>query len=387
MLLVAWQILAVVFAGAGLCSEVLSDDDFIFPAFQSLCCYGILFMMWAPVYVWHKRNAPRSQVSQENLLEAAAPVEQVPFYKRRHFFFASFSFLDFQSLYCLIFAYQFTSMVSVQLLDSLTLPVVMCLSVLFLCVGYKLHQVFAAVICVIGVVMMAVADILYNSTESSSNYILGDALILVSATLTGACCVMEDSYCNSAKKNADGTEKSKFDIILDICFWLSVYGCVFSFIQMLVTMELFDLLGSNWESSWGWALFGFAVLRASYYTAVPILLQYSGATIMTLSLLTADFWTFLVAVVFYDFTYSSLYLVGMITIIVGILLFCVQDLRIGKCWRKMSRRFRSRFERQPVELQGVDSLRVVSVLESARAAELSKQTLAAEAEDNDVAAA
>ena len=60
----------------------------------------------------------------------------------------------------IVYAYQFTTLTSVQLLDCSTIPTVMLLSWLFLSVRYLISHIVGVCVCLVGIACLIWADIL-----------------------------------------------------------------------------------------------------------------------------------------------------------------------------------------------------------------------------------
>eukprot|EP00475_Leptophrys_vorax_P030512 TRINITY_DN45772_c0_g1_i1.p1 TRINITY_DN45772_c0_g1~~TRINITY_DN45772_c0_g1_i1.p1 ORF type:complete len:433 (-),score=90.54 TRINITY_DN45772_c0_g1_i1:148-1410(-) len=371
-ILLAWQVLSVVFAGASLCSEGLTSNEFVFPAIQSFCNYVWLFLMWAPISLHmylNKKNTPApgagAPLVRDN--DDAAVAAGVPWYRTKTALFTMISFMDFFSIYCMVYAFQYTSVVSISALDALSLPVAMALSMVFLSVAYKLHQFFAVFVCVCGVVLFTIADYLYADADGSYDYLLGDALVLIGASLQAGCSVAADFYCHT-RKQEEGSQYSQLRIIQEMSFWIAIWGLLLSGLTAWATGEITIMVSLGYNTSWTWYLLGFGFLRALFISLVPLLLLYSGATIMMLSMQTSDFWTFLGGVLLFSFSYHSLYLIAMLVITLGIAMFCLEDMNCGRLWKRAERRFRHLFERSPeaaeLDDRDVDGLRVYTVEQS-----------------------
>jgi solute carrier family 35 protein F1/2 len=91
---------------------------------------------------------------------------------------------DVEGNYVMVLAYHYTSLTSVQILDSFAIIGVMILSWRLLKVGYKLFHYIGVVTCLAGSISLIFADAESTSSpESASNPALGDVLVLFGATL------------------------------------------------------------------------------------------------------------------------------------------------------------------------------------------------------------
>ncbi|XP_017346341.1 solute carrier family 35 member F2 isoform X7 [Ictalurus punctatus] len=91
---------------------------------------------------------------------------------------------DVEANYAVVKAYQYTTLTSIQLLDCFILPVLLILSRVFLKTRYRIVHYVAVCVCLAGVGAMVGADIVAGRDQgSSSNILLGDGLVIISATL------------------------------------------------------------------------------------------------------------------------------------------------------------------------------------------------------------
>ncbi len=105
--------------------------------------------------------------------------------RQRWWQYMCFALVDVEANYVVVKAYQYTSLTSIQLLDCLTIPVVMLLSRVFLKTMYAPMQFVGVGVCALGLGGLVVADVLThrNGDDSSSNPGLGDALCILGACL------------------------------------------------------------------------------------------------------------------------------------------------------------------------------------------------------------
>ncbi|KAG7265498.1 hypothetical protein CRUP_003587 [Coryphaenoides rupestris] len=86
--------------------------------------------------------------------------------------------------YAVVKAYQFTTLTSIQLLDCFVIPVLMVLSWFLLKTRYRPVHFVAVTVCLLGVGAMVGADLMAGRDQgSSSDVLLGDGLVLLSAGL------------------------------------------------------------------------------------------------------------------------------------------------------------------------------------------------------------
>jgi solute carrier family 35 protein F1/2 len=103
------------------------------------------------------------------------------------------AFVDVQANYLIVYAYQFTNLTSIQILDCSVIPVVMVLSYLFLSVRYLISHLVGVSVCLIGIGLVIYADVLSGKgAEGGQDRLLGDLLCLGAALLYGVANVTEE---------------------------------------------------------------------------------------------------------------------------------------------------------------------------------------------------
>ncbi|KAM9319827.1 solute carrier family 35 member F2-like [Gastrophryne carolinensis] len=92
--------------------------------------------------------------------------------------------VDVEANYCLVKAFQFTTITSVQLLDCSGIPALMAFSWFFLHARFKPIQYIAVISCLLGVGTMVWADFLSGREDGkASDMLVGDALVILGACL------------------------------------------------------------------------------------------------------------------------------------------------------------------------------------------------------------
>ncbi|KAI3923562.1 hypothetical protein MKW92_014180 [Papaver armeniacum] len=99
-------------------------------------------------------------------------------------------FIDVQANFLVIKAYQYSSIMSVTLLDCWTTPWVMILTWIFIGTRYSLCQFFGAAMCVVGLCLVLLSD----SAGGGSAPLLGDALV-IAGTLGYALSNVGEEFC------------------------------------------------------------------------------------------------------------------------------------------------------------------------------------------------
>uniref|UniRef100_A0A914MFG6 Uncharacterized protein n=1 Tax=Meloidogyne incognita TaxID=6306 RepID=A0A914MFG6_MELIC len=95
--------------------------------------------------------------------------------------------------WAMVYAYQFTNITAIQLLNSFTIPAVMLLSCIFLSTRYKRGQFAAVAICLLGLGLTIYTDAIHDKgLNSGTNKFIGDFLCLIGTFLYAVSNVSEE---------------------------------------------------------------------------------------------------------------------------------------------------------------------------------------------------
>lgn len=199
--------------------------------------------------------------------------------------YALLALLDVEANACLVAAYRWTSMTSVQLLDAWTIPAVLVLSAWVLKSVYGRHHYVGALLCVLGFGILVVFDARGGETGGQSGPWegrkpwVGDALTILGATLYAASNVFQERLISHSTPTAE------------LLGMLGVFGTAWSLVQGIIT-EGSAASGAHWTRLAVMLPFlGFGAAMFAFYSLVPIALRVHGAALLNLSLLAADAWT------------------------------------------------------------------------------------------------
>ena len=277
--LAAWQLCAIVLCAAGtMCTLIVVDFGETIPLLMLAECYFLLLIF--NVWWW-----PKSDVS---------------WWK-----YCLIAICGLLGDWTGVMAYNMTSLSSAMLLVTTVIFWVAPLS--FFVFGRKINwkQLIAILIAAGGVAMVMVSD----GVEGSKW--LGNVISLASAICYAVSTVTQEKVVNDAS------------VRLYLCRF-SV--CAFPLACVLSgAIEWKTIRDYNWTAKSVLLQLTYAVLLAIYYTLVPIILQYSNATVMNLSSLTSNFYSLAISIFFFGSQASWLYLLGFVCIPVAIALFTLTE--------------------------------------------------------------
>lgn len=242
--------------------------------------------------------------------------------------YALLALFDVEGNFCLVKAYQDTSIISVQLLDCFTIPCVMVLSVLVLHAHYSTQKLMACGICLCGLGLLVWTD--FQPQQQGQHPLRGDLLVLLGCV----CYAVSNVSQEYIVKNFDRYE---------FLGMLGFFGFIFSAIQAAV-LEREAIAAIPWHQ-WevGACFLGFTACLFLLYFITPILMDRRSAVFFNLSVLTADFWTFVVAVVVFQGEFQVIYLAAATVIVVGLLIYNADVDQCKRCVRERTLKGESKF--------------------------------------------
>ncbi|XP_077396558.1 solute carrier family 35 member F2-like isoform X2 [Festucalex cinctus] len=253
------QVLAALVCGTAVSSQYLSSAFRVdAPLLQSVLHYALLGAAYTPALLCRTGSESVFQIGRRRWLQ-----------------YSVLGLVDVEANYAVVKAYQYTTLTSIQLLDCFVIPVVMFLSWWLLKTRYRPVHYVSVCICLLGVGAMVGADLLAGRDQgSTSNMLLGDGLVLLSAALYGLSNVWQEY----AVKN-----RSR----LEFLGMLGLFGTLISSVQMVV-LELHQVSAIHW--SWQVAVLfaAFACCMFGLYSLMPVVMKESSAAAVNLSMLTAD---------------------------------------------------------------------------------------------------
>lgn len=200
---------------------------------------------------------------------------------------------------------------SVTLLDCFTIPCVMILSKLLFQVKYRSKHAAGATICLAGLGLLVASDVIRNRNgrdgAQASNQVYGDLLVLAGSAFYATSNVAQEKLV----KNYDREE---------FLAMLGVFGSLVGGGQAAL-LEYDKLCAVTWDSVTVLLVLGFVTCMFLLYAGTPALLVRSSAVFLNLSLLTADFWSVVVAVELFGASLHWLYFVAFGLIVAGLFIW------------------------------------------------------------------
>ncbi|XP_041663450.1 solute carrier family 35 member F2-like [Cheilinus undulatus] len=286
------QGLAALICGTAVSSQYLATNFHVnTPMLQSLLNYSLLCVTYTTMLL--------CRTGDGNILQIL---------KKRGWKYLLLGLVDVEANYAVVKAYQYTTLTSVQLLDCFVIPVLMILSRWVLKTHYRLVHYVAVCICLLGVGAMVGADLLSGRDQgSTSNILLGDGLVLLSATLYAVSNVCQEYTVKNLSR-------------VEFLGMVGLFSTIISTIQMVI-LERNEVTKINW--SWEVVILfaAFGLCMYTLYSCMPIVMKLSSATSVNLSLLTADLFSLFCGIFLFQYKFSGLYLVSLVVILIGFITF------------------------------------------------------------------
>ncbi|XP_074497164.1 solute carrier family 35 member F2-like [Sebastes fasciatus] len=286
------QGLAVLICGTAMSSEYLATSFHVnTPMLQSFFNYALLCVTYTTMLL--------RRTGDGNILQIL---------KRRWWKYLLLGLVDVEANYAVVKAYQYTTITSVQLLDCFVVPVLMFLSWWVLKTRYRPVHYVAVCICVLGVGAMVGADLLAGRDQgSTSNILLGDGLVLLSASLYAVSNVCQEYTVKNLSR-------------VEFLGMVGLFGTIISTIQMVI-LERNEVASIQWSWQVGLLFSAYALCMYAMYSCMPIVVKLSSATAVNLSLLTADLFSLFCGIFLFQYNFSGLYMVSLVVILVGFIAF------------------------------------------------------------------
>ena len=222
---------------------------------------------------------------------------------KKQYEYVLIALLDVLANYCLIKAYQYTDLLSISLLNRLSIPIVMALSWYFLKTKYTFRHYFGMLICISGSMLVVYAD--FNKKKGTQTWI-GDVLCVCGASLYAAANVLQEYLVKEFS-------------IHEYLTGIGGYGFMFSL--LILGAEYKEITHFEIDSSGIMYLIIFILSMFCLYTLVPKLISNSSATLFNLSILTSDIYNLIASIYIFGIALSWLYGIAFIVILIGLAIF------------------------------------------------------------------
>ena len=305
-----WQVGSLLLTSTGYCSSKLAARGIDAPTAQSAANYMLLSLHSVQLWLRQRRQKQSDSILLTQVDDSGSNV--------RWWVWLLIAAADVEANYLLVRAYQYTDITSVCVLDAFTVPTVMILSRCYFGVGYTWRQLCAAMLCVVGIVVLFATDLFQNDGVRFPRAWVGDLLVLLGATLYGCS--------NVAQEHMVRVVVDRVEYLAN----LGTYGAIIAIAQsLIVERSALEAVWATAKSSRTAQLMELAALEAGYvgslfgfYMLVAALLESgSSATLMNLSLLTSDFSSVAIGVTLLHSSPGAVYAVAFALVVGGLTLY------------------------------------------------------------------
>ena len=218
--------------------------------------------------------------------------------------FFLFAFCDVQGNYFTVLAYNYTTIISAQLINFWAIVVVVIVSFLLLRVRYRWYQIVGIIICIGGEGIILGSDHITGANAGVAvDPLKGDLFALLGATFYGITNLLEEFLV---------TERPMYEVLGQLGFW----GMIINGVQAAIFARQ-DLSTSVWTRDAGGYLTGYTLILFMFYTLAPIMFRMSSAAFFNISLLTANFWGAAIGVSAFGYSIHWMYYIAFACILFG----------------------------------------------------------------------
>lgn len=222
--------------------------------------------------------------------------------------------------YFIVLAYQYTTILSAQLINFWAIAVVVIISFLFLKVRYHITQVAGILICIGGVGVLIASDHVSgasgNPNVPQGEQVKGDMFALLGASFYGLTNTAEEYFVS---------KRPVYEVLGQLAF--------FAMIINGVQAGIFDrdsFRNATWNADVGGYLVGYTLCLTLFYCMAPLLFRLSSAAFFNISLLTMNFWGVVIGIEVLNLDIHWMYPIAFVLIIVGQLIYFLGRRLLGE---------------------------------------------------------
>lgn len=368
------QALAFLMSVTGVSTTKLVNNNASYSLLQSVTSYLFIFLVYFPMYVFVRVRYREVTFVDFTFLD-------------RWYKYAILAVIDLEANYCVVLAYQYTDMMSVQLLNCFTVPCVLVLSFFILKMRFALTHIIGGVIAIGGLCFLVALDADGLSRNvGGNNEVLGDVLCLISSALYATSNVLTEWFikppkvqvlldstrgeatvemhrhcdkgegepvhsCRMAVEDEDAhiaheevgiaddyedrpTVPAYVPVVENLAM-MSFFAVVFATIQFfIVEWRVFEANRGSWTGEDWLFQIVFGLTMLCVYTGMPTLFLVTSAAFANISLLASNVYAIIWNVAVFKIYPTKLFFVSYALIVVGVLLYNLTDvIRIPFCTR------------------------------------------------------
>lgn len=227
------------------------------------------------------------------------------------------AFLDVEGNYFTVLAYNYTNILSAQLINFWAIVVVVICSFLFLKVRYRIFQIVGIVVCIGGMGILIGSDhITGGLSNDAADMVKGDLFALVGATCYGLSNTFEEWLVSRAP-------------MYHVLSFIGILGLIINGVQASIfDRDAFE--NATWNGEVAGYLVGFTLCLFIFYSLVPLVLRMASAGFYNISLLTANFWGVIIGIHVFNLTVHFMYPIAFVCIILGLTTYFLSGSMLGE---------------------------------------------------------
>ena len=273
------QVLAVLLTVASISVQSLANANLNFPGTMNSLTYGTLCLVYVP---WRARAIFSGR--RRGAEGPAGSILKGPLWQ-----YCLLALCDVEANFIIVFAYSFTTITSVTLLDFSTIPFAMILTRVFLRTRYNSGHIVGAATCVFGLALLVLADATSGgaSENAGSRPGLGDVMVVISAVLYSTSNVVEENLLSR-----EGAARSEVLAVLPLLALPLCFMQAYAFEHR----RWAELAAAGPVACW---IIGYVGSIFMFYSIAPYVLREGGSAAFNLAMITSDLWSALAKVVMF----------------------------------------------------------------------------------------
>ncbi|KAI8632737.1 DUF914-domain-containing protein [Xylariaceae sp. FL1651] len=226
------------------------------------------------------------------------------------------SFFDVEGNYFTVLAYNYTNILSAQLINFWAIVIVVVLSFFLLRVRYKVFQIIGILICVGGTGILLASDHIQGTNGGPGvNLLKGDLFALLGATLYGLTNTFEEWFVS---------RRPAYEVLA----FLGFFGIFINGTQAAI-FDRKSLQIADFDGPVIGYIVGYTLALTLFYSIVPFILRIASAAFFNISLLTGNFWGTIIGVRVFGYKVHFLYPIAFVLIIIGQLIYFLAGSMLG----------------------------------------------------------
>jgi solute carrier family 35 protein F1/2 len=293
------QVLALAITSTNTFSSLLVARGTSIPAFQTFFNYVLLTLIYFTYMLWQYGLRKFGRILVKDGWK-----------------YFILSFLDVEGNYFTVLAYNYTNILSTQLINFWAIVVVVVVSFLLLHVRYKPFQIVGILICVGGTGILLASDNIQGTNGGPGvDRLKGDLFALLGATLYGLTNTFEEWLVS---------RRPAYEVL----GFLGFFGIFINGVQAAI-FDRKSLQTGHFDGPVIGYIVGYTLALTLFYSIVPIILRIASAAFFNISLLTGNFWGTIIGVRVFGYKVHFLYPIAFVLIIVGQLIYFLAGSILG----------------------------------------------------------